>query len=102
MAKKKEDNRDIFDKALDYAPAAIGAVVGGSLMRNSIKAGRKKAMADAKREMTPEELQKYLRDIKKFKRSSDAISAGAIGLSAGAGASVGAIGQDSYKRHRRK
>ncbi len=30
---KKEDNRDVFDKALDYAPAVGGAVVGGVLGR---------------------------------------------------------------------
>jgi len=31
MADKKQDNRDIFDKALDYAVPAAGAVAGGVL-----------------------------------------------------------------------
>lgn len=29
MAKEKEDNRDVFDKILDYVAPAAGAVVGG-------------------------------------------------------------------------
>ncbi len=36
MSKKQEDNRDIFDKALDYAPV-IGAVGGGVLARRASK-----------------------------------------------------------------
>ena len=31
MSKKQEDNRDIFDKALDYAAPAAGAVLGAKL-----------------------------------------------------------------------
>lgn len=41
MAKqKKEDNRDVFDKALDYAPVVGGAVIGGAVGR---KLGRRSA-----------------------------------------------------------
>ena len=42
MAKDKEDNRDIFDKIADYAPAAGGAVVGGMVGRKIAgRAGKK-------------------------------------------------------------
>lgn len=37
MTKKKEDNRDVFDKALDYAPVA-GGVIGGVV---GVRAGKK-------------------------------------------------------------
>lgn len=33
MAKPKDDSRDVFDKALDYAPEIGGAVAGGALLR---------------------------------------------------------------------
>lgn len=33
MAKQKEDNRDIWEKITDYAPAVGGAVVGGMVGR---------------------------------------------------------------------
>lgn len=32
---KQEDNRDVFEKALDYAPAA-GAVIGGALLGRTL------------------------------------------------------------------
>ena len=40
MTSKKEDNRDVFEKALDYAPLAggvAGGLVGRRVMSNVIK-----------------------------------------------------------------
>lgn len=41
MPKPKEDNRDVFDKALDYAPAAVGALAGNLLLRRQSKKAQK-------------------------------------------------------------
>jgi hypothetical protein len=38
MSKDKDDNRDIFEKALDYAPTVAGAVIGGGVARKLSKA----------------------------------------------------------------
>lgn len=47
MSKKKEDNRDIWDKITDYAPATVGALAGGAIGRGAGKfAGKKFRKAD--------------------------------------------------------
>lgn len=46
MSKRKtEDNRDVFEKALDYAPVAGGALLGGALGRLSVRVPKKSARA---------------------------------------------------------
>ena len=43
MAKKEENGRDIFDKALDYAPiagGAVGALLGRRAFRRAVKRER--------------------------------------------------------------
>lgn len=46
--KAKEDNRDIFDKALDYAPLA-GAIVGGAAFNRLSKPRLKRLTKDQNR-----------------------------------------------------
>jgi hypothetical protein len=47
---KKEDNRDVFDKALDYAVPAAGAVAGGILGARLGGYSRKKFLKASKSE----------------------------------------------------
>lgn len=49
MAKKKqEDNRDIFEKALDYGAPMAGAVIGGALASRFNRGALKRAKRSAK------------------------------------------------------
>lgn len=45
---KKEDNRDVFEKALDYAVPAAGAVAGG-LVGRRLGGSKKRMMAERAR-----------------------------------------------------
>jgi outer membrane lipoprotein SlyB len=55
---KKEDNRDVFEKALDYAPVVGGAVVGGVVGRKIAgRAGKKHRQRYGEQKRNQDEIQ---------------------------------------------
>lgn len=121
MGKKKEDTRDIFDKALDYAVPAVGAGAGFLVGR---RFGLKKVdRADAKymREARQQEQRQIRQRANPSQRNTDDVVAGArrlqelekridaavrpvarsatVGATAGAGAGY-VVGQEIKRRRK--
>lgn len=97
MAKqKKEDNRDVFEKALDYAPVAggvAGAMFGRGIMKRAIK----------KRAKTVEKMSPAERAAFKKSQVDTSDLDGSIllvGSGSGAGAAAGYLARDSYKQNK--
>lgn len=73
MAKKQEDNRDIWDKVIDSAPAALGALAGGVAgrygSRKVFKASRPPQWrGDKYTPMSTAETDKWIEKYNKIKR----------------------------------
>lgn len=104
---KKEDNRDVFDKALDYAPEVAGAVVGGALLRRSARSSRSKSLAQMEKELSPDEWRKFQAARKKYNAKgreaiSDNITTGIGAISGGAlgGMADGIAKRESNRRRK--
>lgn len=75
MGKKREDNRDIFDKALDYAPvvgAGAGFLVGRRFGLKKVDRADRKYMREAKRQ----ELRQARQRANPSQRNTDEVVAG--------------------------
>lgn len=97
---KKEDNRDVFEKALDYAPAAGGAVAGALLGRGALKYGARLARKDAEAEgrvMTKAQRKALDKDINRV-----ALYASALTAPMGAGLGQAIYDGPSESKKRRK
>lgn len=101
MSKRKsEDNRDVWDKVVDWAPTVGGAILGGAFMRKSQKLGERAAEAEARRTLGPKRYAEYRKEVEPYERGRGKIIKGVeVGTGAAAGASVGTIFKDSYDKH---
>jgi hypothetical protein len=110
MAKKQEDNRDVFDKALDYAAPVVGAVAGGAIARRIGGMSRSTRKALEKKRME-ETLRMLEGKPNKLGRVADELASdsSARGMRTLYGASVGGAtgayfnyAKDMEKKKRRK
>lgn len=88
--KQKEDNRDIFEKALDNAPAiggVLGAVAGYAAPRVGARMARRALEKEGKR-YTPAQAKALDRDLRKV-GVWGAIPTGILGVGMGAGVREG-------------
>jgi hypothetical protein len=92
---EEADDRDIFEKALDYAPLAggvAGGLVGRRVMSNVIK---RRAVREGK--MSPQELRK----LRRLQVPSSDVDGSIIFVGSGAGAGTLA-GMTTKERYRKK
>lgn len=102
MAKKNEDNRDVFEKALDYAAPAAGMYLGGKAgigsVRKILRAGSSRSFTDAAKKLESRGQYVEAGHLRSMNNSARIVSA----PFAAAGGLAGLVGVGEMKRYSEK
>ena len=91
------DTRDIFEKALDNAPA-IGALAGGAILGRSMRKGMRSSEQEMRAALSPEEWAQYLRGKQRNPHLQGRATALTSGVGAAAGGALGGMASGIAKR----